>query len=80
MAAMGARVLRKAYWAGCPTSTIWTWKTSSGVNVANWDKLMNLNVEEWRREVISQDELFIKLYGQLPKEIILQRKLLVSRL
>jgi len=41
---------------------------------------MNLNVEEWRREVISQDELFIKLYGQLPKEIILQRKLLVSRL
>ena len=45
-----------------------------------WDKLMDVNIEEWRREVISQDELFIKLYGHLPKEIIFQRELLVSRL
>jgi phosphoenolpyruvate carboxykinase (GTP) len=41
---------------------------------------MNVNVEEWRREVISQDELFLKVYGHLPKEFIMQRELLVSRL
>ncbi len=51
-----------------------------GFNEADWDKLMNVNIEEWRREVISQDELFIKLYGHLPKEFIMQRELLVSRL
>ena len=51
-----------------------------GFNDADWDKLMQVGVEEWRREVISQDELFIKLYGHLPKEFIMQRELLVSRL
>ena len=51
-----------------------------GFNEEDWDKLMNVNIEEWRREVISQDELFIKLYGHLPKEFIMQRELLVSRL
>jgi phosphoenolpyruvate carboxykinase (GTP) len=51
-----------------------------GFKLSDWDKLMDVNIEEWRREVISQDELFIKLYGHLPKEIIFQRELLVSRL
>ena len=51
-----------------------------GFNDADWDKLMQVGIEEWRREVISQDELFIKLYGHLPKEFIMQRELLVSRL
>jgi len=51
-----------------------------GFRHADWDKLMDVNVEEWRREVLSQDELFIKLYGHLPKEFIMQRELLVSRL
>ncbi len=47
---------------------------------ANWDKLMTVNIEEWRREVISQDELFLNLYSHLPKEFIMQRELLVARL
>ena len=51
-----------------------------GFSESDWEKLMNVNIEEWRREVISQDELFIKLYGHLPKEFIMQRELLVSRL
>ncbi|HEU5070676.1 MAG TPA: phosphoenolpyruvate carboxykinase (GTP) [Verrucomicrobiae bacterium] len=51
-----------------------------GFNEEDWEKLMNVNVEEWRREVISQDELFLKVYGHLPKEFIMQRELLVSRL
>ena len=32
------------------------------------------------KEVISQDELFVKLYEHLPKELIFQRELLISRL
>jgi phosphoenolpyruvate carboxykinase (GTP) len=51
-----------------------------GMSDEIWDQLMEIGVEEWRREVISQDELFLKLYGDLPKEIIFERELLVSRL
>ncbi|MEW6307019.1 MAG: phosphoenolpyruvate carboxykinase (GTP) [Verrucomicrobiota bacterium] len=39
-----------------------------------------IDYEEWRREVISQDDLFIRLYSHLPKELIFQRELLISRL
>ena len=39
-----------------------------------------INLEDWRRELIQQDELFMKLYSHLPKEMIFQRELLVSRL
>ena len=48
--------------------------------VAELERAQNINLEEWRREVISQDELFIRLYSYLPKEMIFQRELLVSRL
>ncbi len=47
------------------------------------DKLaqaQNINLEDWRRELLSQDELFMRLYSHLPKELIFQRELLVSRL
>lgn len=43
-------------------------------------QVQEFNAEEWKREVISQDELFLKLYAHLPKELIFQRELLVSRL
>jgi phosphoenolpyruvate carboxykinase (GTP) len=41
---------------------------------------LSLNLEEWKREVLLQDELFFKLYADLPKEMIFQRELLISRL
>jgi phosphoenolpyruvate carboxykinase (GTP) len=47
------------------------------------DKLeivQTVNNEEWRREIIMQEELFMKLYSHLPKELIFQRELLVARL
>ena len=43
-------------------------------------QLQSINYEDWRREIISQDELFMKIYSHLPKELIFQRELLVSRL
>jgi len=46
----------------------------------DFENLQNINLEEWRREVLYQDELFMKLYSFLPKEMIFQRELLVARL
>jgi phosphoenolpyruvate carboxykinase (GTP) len=43
-------------------------------------KAQTIDLDEWRRELLSQDELFMKLYSQLPKEMVFQRELLVSRL
>jgi len=34
----------------------------------------------FKAEIISQEELFLKLAGDLPKEMIFQRELLISRL
>jgi phosphoenolpyruvate carboxykinase (GTP) len=51
-----------------------------GFDRSRLEKAQEINVEDWRREVLLQDELFIKLYSQLPKELIFQRELLVSRL
>ena len=39
-----------------------------------------IDESEWHRELVMQDELFIKLYSQLPKELVFQRELLIARL
>ena len=44
------------------------------------EQAQTIDLEEWRRELLSQDELFMKLYAHLPKEMVFQRELLVSRL
>jgi phosphoenolpyruvate carboxykinase (GTP) len=41
---------------------------------------LSIDLEEWKREVLMQDELFFRLYSDLPKELIFQRELLISRL
>lgn len=43
-------------------------------------KAQTIDLDEWRRELLSQDELFMKIYPHLPKEMVFQRELLVSRL
>lgn len=45
-----------------------------------FDQLQAMNREEWRREILQQDELFMNLYQFLPKDLIFQRELLVARL
>jgi phosphoenolpyruvate carboxykinase (GTP) len=44
------------------------------------EEAQTINYEDWRRELLQQDELFMKLYSHLPKELIFQRELLVARL
>jgi phosphoenolpyruvate carboxykinase (GTP) len=49
-------------------------------NPDSLSEALSLDVEEWKREVLLQDELFFRLYSDLPKELIFQRELLISRL
>jgi phosphoenolpyruvate carboxykinase (GTP) len=51
-----------------------------GFDPDKFEKLQYIDTNLWRKELISQDELFMKLYSHLPKEMIFQRELLVSRL
>jgi len=51
-----------------------------GFSAAQFERLQSINTEEWRREVLLQDELFMKIYPFIPKEMIFQRELLVARL
>jgi phosphoenolpyruvate carboxykinase (GTP) len=45
-----------------------------------FQECMKIDPAEWQRELISQTELFLTLHDRLPKELIFQRELLISRL
>jgi phosphoenolpyruvate carboxykinase (GTP) len=51
-----------------------------GYSREDLEAALALDVEGWKREVLLQDELFIKLHSDLPKELLFQRELLISRL
>jgi phosphoenolpyruvate carboxykinase (GTP) len=43
-------------------------------------KVQRIDPQEWHTELILQDELFIRLNATLPKELMFERELLISRL
>jgi phosphoenolpyruvate carboxykinase (GTP) len=43
-------------------------------------QLMEVDREAWLREAVAVEELEFNLYGRLPKEFMLERELLISRL
>lgn len=45
-----------------------------------FERLMAVNSEEWKQEVLSHEELFSKLYDRLPREFTFMRELLLSSL
>jgi phosphoenolpyruvate carboxykinase (GTP) len=45
-----------------------------------WDKVMNIDRDQWIKEIAGHDELFFKLYDRLPKEMTFIRELLLSNL
>jgi phosphoenolpyruvate carboxykinase (GTP) len=51
-----------------------------GFDANNLAKAQEINLEEWRREALANDDLTFKLYAELPKELAYQRELLVARL
>jgi len=46
----------------------------------DFNKLMTIDREDWKKEVLSHEELFEKLYDRLPREFFLMRELLLSSL
>jgi phosphoenolpyruvate carboxykinase (GTP) len=52
----------------------------SSFDRASYDAVMAFDRNEWKAELVSQSELFIDLYDDLPKELIFQRELLAARL
>ncbi len=52
---------------------------SDGVR-AGFRDAMTLHREDWVRELVLHEELFVKLYDRLPKEFVLKRELLLAAL
>jgi phosphoenolpyruvate carboxykinase (GTP) len=50
------------------------------ISQETFGELMSVRREGWKREVILHEELFVNLYDRLPKELIAERQLLLSRL
>jgi phosphoenolpyruvate carboxykinase (GTP) len=46
----------------------------------DFQALMEIDRESWKEEVISHEQLFLRLYEKLPKEFIFEKHLLMSRL
>ncbi len=42
--------------------------------------IQQVDIDAFKMELVSQEELFLKLAGDLPKEMVFQRELLISRL
>ncbi|MFZ4766475.1 MAG: phosphoenolpyruvate carboxykinase domain-containing protein, partial [Roseimicrobium sp.] len=49
------------------------------VSLARWEALMQVDLKEFRHEVLTSEELYLDLYDSLPKELIYQRELLAGR-
>lgn len=47
---------------------------------SNFKDLMKVDRDEWLQEILSHEELFIKLYDRLPREFLAMRELLLSNL
>jgi phosphoenolpyruvate carboxykinase (GTP) len=56
------------------------WTGLEGFSEAKFKALMAVDRGHWQQEVLSHEELFIKLYDRLPKELLFVRQLLLSSL
>jgi phosphoenolpyruvate carboxykinase (GTP) len=50
------------------------------ISQTEFDAMQKVDLETFKSEILGQEELFLKLAGDLPKEMILQKELLISRL
>ncbi len=51
-----------------------------GFTRERFNLVMKIDPEEWKHEIFSQGELYLKLHDHLPKELVFQRELLACRL
>ena len=43
-----------------------------------FNEIMSVDREQWKQEILTHEELFIKLYDRLPKEMLFKKELLLS--
>jgi phosphoenolpyruvate carboxykinase (GTP) len=63
-----------------PTACEIVWDGLPGDAEAQFREAMTLDREEWMRELLLHEELFLRLYDRLPKEFVLRRELLLATL
>ena len=56
------------------------WEGLEDFTEADFDSIMNVDRDEWETEVLHHEELFIKLYDRIPKEMLAIKKLMLSAL
>ncbi len=56
------------------------WTGTENFNRNSFDKIMNIDRELWKQELLSHQELFERIYDKLPKEFFIIRELLLSAL
>ena len=56
------------------------WRGMEDFSPRQFHAIMAVDRDLWKREVLSHEELFIKLYDRLPKEMIFIRELMLSAL
>jgi len=56
------------------------WQGMSEFTPEKFQQVMSIDIELWKKELLSHEELFIKLYNRLPKEMIFIRELILSSL
>lgn len=63
-----------------PTYDDLDWRGMEGYTPEQFNEVMAVDKEQWKQEILSHEELFIKLYDRLPKELLSVRDLLLSAL
>jgi phosphoenolpyruvate carboxykinase (GTP) len=56
------------------------WTGIEDFSEAKFNALMTVDRDQWQQEILSHEELFIKLYDRLPKELVYMRELILSSL
>ena len=56
------------------------WRGMDDFSETDFDKLMHIDRERLKMQTLQHEELFLKLFEHLPKEMIFERELLISRL
>lgn len=51
-----------------------------GFSPEKLNEAQTISVDEWKKEILEEDELMFQLHDSMPKELIFQRELLVARL
>ncbi len=63
-----------------PTYADIDWRGMEDFTPEQFEQVMSIDTELWKQEILSHDELFMKLYDRLPKELLSVRDLLLSSL